>query len=109
MSDAMEMMSILVPLFGLLLVTGTVGYLAYIGVEVVRRRMLGGASPAEEELEELRHRMAELEEHGPAGSDHELIARVAELEERLDFAERLLAKGNMKALPPEATDEVSVP
>ncbi|MEE8062157.1 MAG: hypothetical protein V3T16_10005 [Gemmatimonadales bacterium] len=109
MSDAMEMMAILVPLFGLLLVTGTIGYLAYTGVEVVRRRMLGGASPAEEELEELRNRVAELEEHDPAGSDHELIARVAELEERLDFAERLLAKGDMKALPPEATDEVSVP
>jgi predicted nuclease with TOPRIM domain len=69
--------------------------------------MLGEGSRAQEELEELRYRMAELEEHGPAGSNHDLIARVAELEERLDFAERLLASEDKRAKLPEPTDEVS--
>ncbi len=111
----MDEIKILIPLFGILIAAGTASYLAFTAVQVVRRKMLGEGSEDwlkahdREELEELRNRVAELEEHDPAGSDHELIARVAELEERLDFAERLLAKGDMKALPPEATDEVSVP
>ena len=109
MNEMVEVVTILGGLFAVLIVAGTAGYLAFTGVQVVRRRMLGEGSPAEEELEELRHRMTELEEHGPAGSDPDLIARVAELEERLDFAERLLAKGDLRALPREATDEVSAP
>ena len=86
---------------------GSTGYLAYTVVQVIRRRMLGEGSSAGEELEELRYRMAELEEHGHVGSDHDLIARVAELEERLDFAERLLASEDNRAQLPEPTDEVS--
>ena len=86
---------------------GSTGYLVYTVVQVIKRRMLGEGSPAEEELEELRHRMAELEEHGPVVSDHDLIARVAELEERLDFAERLLSSEDNRAKLPEPSDEVS--
>lgn len=86
---------------------GSTGYLAYTVVQVIRRRMLGEGSPAQEELAELRYRMAALEEHGTVGSDHELIARVAELEERLEFTERLLASEDNRASLPEPTDEVS--
>ena len=88
MSAAVEVLQILGPLFGLLIVTGTIGYLAYTAVEVVRRRVLGVGSPAEEEVEELRHRMAELEE-------------------RLDFAERLLSSEDNRARLPEPSNEVS--
>ena len=80
-----ELFQILSIVFGLVIVGLTTGYLAFTAVQVVRRRMLGEGSEDwlkahdSEGLEELRHRMAELEEHGPVGSDHDLIARVAEL------------------------------
>lgn len=48
--------------------------------------------------------MAELEQHGPVGSDHGLIARVSELEERLDFAERLLSSEDKRAKLPEPAE-----
>lgn len=83
---------------------GSTAYLAYTVVQVIKRKMLGEGSPAEEELEELRYRMAELEQHGPVGSDHDLIARVAELEERLDFAERLLSSEDKRAKLPEPAE-----
>ena len=57
-----------------------------IGVAIGKR--IGGAQPARTpdaaELEEIRGRLAELE------AQH---LRLAELEERVDFAERLLAGG----------------
>ena len=81
--------------------------MAYTVIQVIRRRMLGEGSPAQEELEELRYRMAELEEHGAAGLNHDLIERVAELEERLEFAERLLSSEDNRAKLPEPSDEVS--
>ncbi len=105
--DVLLVVEIVGSLFGLLIVGGTVAYLAYTAVQVVRRRLLGEGSPAEEELEELRHRIEELEEHGPVGSDQHLIARVIEVEERLDFAERLLSSEDNRAKLPEPTDEVS--
>lgn len=56
------------------------------------RRIEGkGAAPAlQGEIEHLHHRLSEMEG---------LQGRVAELEERLDFAERLLAKGDGQTLP----------
>jgi len=56
-----------------------------IGKAIARRiESKGGADPAlTERIEELEHRLAEVEQDR---------LRVAELEERLDFAERLLAK-----------------
>ena len=59
-------------------------------------RRLGGTSVSADmarELDELRERVAELEGTG---------MRLQELEERLDFAERLLAqRGDASALPPD--------
>lgn len=86
---------------------GSTAYLAYTVIQVIKKKMLGEGSQDHEELDELRYRMAELEEHGPVGSNRDLIARVAELEERLDFAERLLASEDNRARLPEPTDEIS--
>ena len=104
----MDEIGILVPLFGILIAAGTVSYLAFTAVQVVRRRLLGEGLPALEELEDLRQRVRELEEQGTQSAGYDALSRVAELEERLDFAERLLAKGDLRALPPEASDEVSI-
>jgi hypothetical protein len=98
---------ILIPLFGILIVAGTCSYLAFTAVQVVRRRLLGEGLPAIEEIVELRNRVEELEDQGTGGLDQGALDRVAELEERLDFAERLLAQGDLKALPVEPTDEVT--
>jgi hypothetical protein len=56
------------------------------------RRIEGkGAAPAlQNEIEHLHQRLSEMDG---------LQVRVAELEERLDFAERLLAKGDAPTLP----------
>ena len=86
---------------------GSVAFVAYTVIQVVKRKMLGEGSPAQEELEELRYRMAELEEHGAVGLNHDLIERVAELEERLSFAERLLSSEDKRAKLPEPTVVVS--
>jgi Tfp pilus assembly protein PilO len=60
------------------------------------RRLEGKAAGAElrDELERLRQRLGEVDA---------LQARVAELEERLDFAERLLARGDTPTSLPRGT------
>ncbi|HEX7918398.1 MAG TPA: hypothetical protein VF454_03295, partial [Gemmatimonadales bacterium] len=66
---------------GLLLMVG----LGATGLRWLWKRTGGAPALGADELEDLRHRLTELEaERG----------RVAELEERVDFAERLLAKSN---------------
>ena len=105
----MDEIGILIPLFGILIAAGTCSYLAFTAVQVVRRRLLGEGLPAVEEILELRNRIEELEEQGTGGLDQDVLARVADLEERLDFAERLLAQGDLKAMPAEATDEATTP
>jgi len=82
MDDALQ-------LFMVLAAVTVVGLGAYLGFTVVRglaRRIeakSAPATPAPEELQAIHERLAETEA---------LEARVAELEERLDFAERLLAQ-----------------
>jgi hypothetical protein len=55
-------------------------------IKAIARRIEGGAASAEvqAELEGLRERVRQLEEMQP---------RMLELEERVDFAERIVAKG----------------
>ena len=68
-----------------LLLTGTLGYTAFILVGALSRR-LGRPMPNElepGELDALRAQAAELDE---------MRGRMAELEERVDFAERMLAQ-----------------
>jgi len=63
----------------------TVGVLLWPLIRAIARRIEAGAAVAEArgELDELRDRIRHLEEASP---------RLAEMEERLDFAERLLAQ-----------------
>ncbi len=78
--------------FGVMLSLGSVGVLVYAGVSLVtsmrhrlERRPAQGLSS--EELDEIHLRLAQAAE---------LEVRVAELEERLDFSERLLAQGRQE-------------
>ncbi len=67
--------------------------LAVMVVPALAKRFLRAAAPPEPrpaEIEELRERMGELDD---------MARRVAELEERVDFAERLLAQQRDAALP----------
>lgn len=69
-----------------LIIAGMLGVTALILYPVARamaRRLEGGGGAARGELEALRERVAELEQ------GHQ---RLAELEERLDFSERILAE-----------------
>jgi hypothetical protein len=61
-------------------------------VRALARRLEGrGGDPAlRSEVEQMQHRLAEVDG---------LQARVAELEDRLDFAERLLARGDGADVP----------
>jgi hypothetical protein len=68
------------------LILGVGTLLGKVVVPIARayaRRLEAGAAPAAGDLAELQERVAELERRD---------ARVLELEERLDFAERLLAQ-----------------
>jgi Tfp pilus assembly protein PilO len=69
-----------------LLVTAAITIICWPIVRALARRLEGraGLSPAlQEDLEDMHHRLAELDG---------LQQRVSELEERLDFAERMLAQ-----------------
>lgn len=73
-----------------LVTCGVLGYAGVTAVGVMRRRALRGHESEglnPDEVEMLRANLAE--------TDH-LRARVAELEERLDFAERLLGQGTQQ-------------
>jgi hypothetical protein len=63
----------------------TVGILLWPLIRAIARRIEAGAAVAEArgELDDLQARVRQLEQSSP---------RIAELEERLDFAERLLAQ-----------------
>ena len=55
------------------------------------RRIGGKADPGG--LDDLEHRVRQLEDRGPVTGETDLVAqRLLELEERLDFAERLLTE-----------------
>ncbi len=68
-----------------LVLTGTVGYAAYILVNALGRKLGHRVQPelTTEEIDALRGQVADTEE---------LRMRLTELEERVDFAERLLAR-----------------
>ena len=68
-------------------------YAGFLGVRWAQRRMEAPKLAEGHELDELRERVARLEE---------CELRLAELEERLDFAERMLAQGQAPAALPAA-------
>jgi Tfp pilus assembly protein PilO len=80
-----------------LLVTVAVTIVAWPIVRALARRLeaKAGLTPSVQgELDQMHHRLAELDT---------LQQRVVELEERLDFAERLLARGDTQATLPRST------
>ena len=66
-------------------------YAGWLGVRWLRRRLEPPKLPEGEVLESLHDRLARLEE-----TEH----RLAEVEERLDFTERMLAEGRAPAALP---------
>ncbi|MBM4188595.1 MAG: hypothetical protein FJ206_14925 [Gemmatimonadetes bacterium] len=76
-----------------LLVTGVLGYAGFTVVGALQRRLGSRSDPvlAPDEVEAVRANIEETDQ---------LRHRVAELEERLDFAERLLAKSEPARLSP---------
>ena len=85
--DFVLLLQSLPPQVVVLIIAGMLGVTAFILAPVARaiaRRIEGtGAKALHEELDQLRHRLAELED---------TQGRLAELEERLDFNERMLAQ-----------------
>lgn len=81
-----------VVLIVILAVLATVGGLLFVLVRGIARRLEGGANIRElrAEVEEMRRRLAEIEDGG---------ARIADLEERLDFSERILAQVQRERIP----------
>jgi hypothetical protein len=80
-----------------LLVTAAVTIVFWPIARALARRLEGrpGLTPAlQQDLEEMHHRLADVDG---------LQQRVSELEERLDFAERLLARGESQATLPRST------
>jgi len=82
------------------------GFLAFTLLQALRERLLGRTGAMHDELEELHERVAELEAQGVSG-DFQAEQRLLEVEERLDFTERLLARDGERASLPEPSDEVS--
>ena len=81
-------------------------YMMIILLNAMQRKLTGG-SQADGELEELRDRVAELEGQIDDMAVREPEQHLAELEERLEFAERLLANEKNRVVLPEPSDEVT--
>ena len=71
-------------------------YAGFLGVRWAQRRLETPRLPEGHELEDLRERVGRLEE---------CELRLAEMEERLDFAERMLAQGQAPAALPGTRPE----
>ena len=82
------------------------GFFAFTLLQALRERLLGRSGAMGDELEDLHERVAELEARGVSG-DFQAEQRLLELEERVDFTERLLARDGERASLPEPSDEVS--
>ncbi|HVX88945.1 MAG TPA: hypothetical protein VG940_08470 [Gemmatimonadales bacterium] len=70
-------------------------YAGFIAVRWVHRKLEAPKLPEGQELDELRERVARLEE---------CELRLAEMEERLDFAERMLAQAQPQGVLPRAKE-----
>ena len=80
-----------------LLITAALTIICWPIARAIARRLEGKSgltSALQSELEQMHHRLSDIEI---------LQQRVAELEERLDFAERLLARGEAPATLPRGT------
>ncbi|MFN2327172.1 MAG: hypothetical protein ABR551_15005, partial [Gemmatimonadales bacterium] len=80
---------LLIPILASLVIGGS---LLFLLVRGLARRLEGGANIKElrAEVEAMRQRLAEIEDGG---------GRIADLEERLDFSERILAQVQRERIP----------
>lgn len=87
MGDFLEFAIVMLVFVG----TGVAGYGGILLMQALSRRVQGGGARAE--LEELRERILALEDRSPHTGENDLVAeRLLELEERVEFTERLLAR-----------------
>jgi DNA repair exonuclease SbcCD ATPase subunit len=90
-----------------LALTGGGIYLMIMLLHVLQQRLSGGRADVADELEDLRNRMEELEGVVADVTDRDVIRQLSEMEERLEFAERLLSNEENRARLPEPSDEVT--
>ena len=101
-----------IKVFVILMGVGLAGGLVYgmiAGIHLLYYRLTGTQlwSGGGEDFDILTDRVAQLEAELTTQADYDnVMARLAEQDERIDFAERLLAQGEPVELP-EPTDEVS--
>jgi len=103
MQLVMIFQEVIMPALGI----GTMAFLGWLGFRTWDRhleRKRGGAAVGE--LEEVREEVRHLREQ--AGAMHDVELRLGELEERLDFAERMLTQRNKGELPGQAGGEGAV-
>jgi hypothetical protein len=90
-----------------LALTGGGIYLMIMLLNALQGRLGGGRAHVADELEDLRGRMEELEGVVADTTDRDVLRQLSEMEERLEFAERLLSNEENRARLPEPSDEVT--
>ncbi len=90
-----------------LVLVGGAGYGMIILLHALQQKVTGGADQVRQELAEVSQRLEQLEASGDDNHTEDMDLRLAEVEERLEFAERLLSSEDNRAKLPEPTDEVS--
>jgi hypothetical protein len=90
-----------------LVLVGGAGYGMIILLHALQQKVTGGADQVRQELAEVSQRLEQLEASGDDNHAEDMDLRLAEVEERLEFAERLLSSEDNRAKLPEPTDEVS--
>jgi DNA repair exonuclease SbcCD ATPase subunit len=90
-----------------LAITGGGIYLMIMLLNVLNRRLSGGRPEVADELDDLRQRIEELEGVVADTTDRDVLRQLSEMEERLEFAERLLSNEENRAQLPEPSDEVT--
>ena len=90
-----------------LVLVGGAGYGMIVLLHALQQKLTGGATSALHELEEIKQRLEQLEAADDEPQTEDMAFRLAEVEGRLEFAERLLSSVEHRAKLPESTDEVS--
>ncbi len=90
-----------------LVLAGGAGYGMILLLNVLQQKLTGGASEVRQELAEVKQRLEQLEASGDDHHAEDMDLRLAEVEERLEFAERLLSSEDNRAKLPEPSDEIS--
>lgn len=104
--DPFKVATILMLFAGIATILVAAGFAVLAIIDRVRRKQaewtkIAHAGELSAELDELRARVEDLEQRGLGSGEVEAqYARVAELEERLDFTERLLAQRNDPSMLP---------